>query len=98
MCFSWIVVQIIVILFYKNLPDFKTKAHNISDDSLYQIKHPNESTPMISDRSEKFYNSVTSENDLESQCQSIDKRLDLDDVDFVKKPHEITLGKRLFNE
>jgi hypothetical protein len=97
MCVSWIFVQILVVFFYKNLPDFKNP--NL-EPTTYNIT-PNESTPMIKETPHKFYRSISdSEIDLESQniVGENENEDDFSKINFVQKTHELTLSKRLFNE
>lgn len=93
MCCSWIIVQILVIFFYKNLPEFKNPD---TEPTVYQ-KTPNESTPMMKENSNKFYRSISdSEIDKSKSIEENDE--DFSKINFVSKPNDITLSKRLFDE
>jgi hypothetical protein len=92
MCFSWIIVQILVIFFYKNLPEFNSNT----EPAVYH-KTPNESTPMMKENSNKFYRSISdSEIDKSKSIEENDE--DFSKINFVSKSNDITLSKRLFNE
>ena len=92
MCCSWIIVQILVIFFYKNLPEFNPNT----EPTVYQ-KTPNESTPMMKENSNKFYRSISdSEIDKSKSIEENDE--DFSKINFISKSNDITLSKRLFNE
>ena len=93
MCCSWIIVQILVIFFYKNLPEFK----NLDTEPTVYQKTPNESTPMMKENSNKFYRSISdSEIDKSKSIEENDE--DFSKINFVSTPNDITLSKRLFDE